>query len=190
MANDSGKQTYMEKQKNLLAKLQEANYAPYEGDKDEALNHIGQMLTGFTDYVNVVIREQVMTPIWRQRCEPEELKDNIEAIDRQRRITHDACIANVNVLNRISGMVGLPPFADIDTSDRYAVADFIGDYVNEVFNGGIHGGMDAAVKDRHQDYDRKAVTDRVKDFEASMAARGLSIQEETHAQAGYEGPEV
>lgn len=177
--------TYMQKQKALLDKLEATGYAVYEGDKDEALDHVGSMLTGFADYANIIIRENVMMPIWRQRCEPEEFRDRVTDIDRQRRIQHEACIANVNVLNRISGKLDLEPFMDIDTDDRNAVADAIGAYVNEVYNDGVHGGIDAATMERREQYDRKQVGERLRSLESDMAARGLSAhdtQEAAHAQ--------
>lgn len=168
-----GGQSFMEKESALLRRLKETDYAMFDGNKDEALDTVGSSLMSMPDYVNTVVRMQVMQPIWAQRCEQDEYMDNVQRIDRQRKHAHDAVIANVNILNRMSAGLGLQPFADVDTADRHAVADLAGRYVNEIYNGGIGGGIDAAVKDKIHDYPRQKAYDRAADLDRMLSSRGL-----------------
>ena len=146
MSNNQQPPNYIEKEKAIIAKLAESKYELFDGDRDEALDFVASNLSKFTDYTNVVIREQVMQPIWRIRCEREDFIAN-----------HNAAIDAVNILNRTSKMLGLPPFAEVDTNNRYAVADFCGTYVNQVYNQGIGNTTIADVtKNRQVDYDTES----------------------------------
>lgn len=153
--------TFLEKQNAIIQKLHDTNYELFDGDKDEALDTLETELTAFPEYANVVIREQIMVPIWRERCEPEEFRENVQNMDTRRRDAHDNAITSVNVLNRISSKLGLEPFADIDTNDRHAVAEMVGQYTNELYNNGIGGSFDDAVYDKKQEYDTKKVSERL-----------------------------
>lgn len=146
--------SYRAKQILIINALKATGYKMFDGDSADAMDFLERNLTSFPDYANVVIREQIMHPIWRVRYDGQELRDRIQDLDHTRRIKHDAAIASVNVLNRFSKNLGLEPFADIDTSDRHAVAAFIGSYVNEMYNNGI-GSPDDAYLNKDQEYDTK-----------------------------------
>lgn len=175
---------FIQKEEALLRRLRETNYDLFDGDVDMAHKMLEDRLTIFPQYANVIIREQVMMPIWRNRCEPEEFRQNCMDIDRQRKHTHDAAIDSVNILNRMSKALGLEPYADVDTNDRYAVADFIGNFVNEVYNDGIKGGIDTAVKEKTADYDTKKVGERLRRLDADIARAG--IQTSKASEPSYE----
>ena len=172
---------YMDKQNELLLKLRETNYEVFDGDKDEALDFVGDSLTAFPNYANVVIREQIMTPIWRDRCEPEDFRENVERIDRQRRDAHDCAIDSINMLNRLNDRLGLEPMFDVDTTDRHAVAECVGKYVNEVYNDGIGSSFDDATYQKSQEYNPKKITDRLKN-----TIDTLDMQTETRNDYGFD----
>lgn len=153
--------TFLEKQNNLIQKLHDTNYELFDGDKDEALDTIESELTTFPEYANIVIREQIMMPIWRERCDPEEFRENVKNIDTRRRDAHENAITGVNVLNRLSAKLGLEPFADIDTTDRHAVANMVGKYTNELYNNGTGGSFDEAVYNKTKEYDTKKISKRL-----------------------------
>ena len=74
----------------------------------------------------------------------------------------------MNQVNRLCKRYNIAPMFDVDTSDRYAVADMAGLYVNEIYNNGI-GNMDKAVEHlktkNEQSYDPKEIdkdVDRIK----------------------------
>ena len=146
---------FVQKERNLIGALEKSNYAMFDGNKDEALDFVGTALMRFPDYANVVIRQEVMGPIWRARCDAEQYKENMERIDKDRRSKHNCAIDAFNMLNRTSKALGLEPFCNVDTTDRHAVADMVGTYVNQVFNKGIGNTMYDATKDRTGEYDGK-----------------------------------
>lgn len=160
--------SFVKKEAELLQKMQENGYKQFGGDKDKALEFVGSRLQAFPDYANIVIREQVMIPIWRARFEGQEFRDHVQDMDRQRRSAHDSAIMSVNIMNRMCQNHGLEPFADINTQDRHAVAEFVGQYVNELYNNGINGGMDAATLGKRVDYDPKRPHNRLKELDAKF----------------------
>ena len=144
---------YITKEQKILKALEKQNYKMFDGNKNEALDFIESTLTAFPTYANTVIREQIMTPIRRQRYEGQELRDKIQDIDEQRHWNHESAISSVNMLNRLSRNLGLELFANINTNDRHAVANMVGQYVNEVYNKGIGNTFDEATYRKSKEYD-------------------------------------
>ncbi len=143
---------FITKEKALLGAMKADNFAIFDGNPNEALDFISSALQRFPDYANIVIREQQLVPLWQATCEPEVLKDRVMGIDRDRRMKHNCAIDAFNQLNRLSEAMGLDKFCDIDTSDRYAVADAVGMYVSQVYDKGIGKTMDEATLDKTQEY--------------------------------------
>lgn len=152
---------YIDKQNELLQKLHDTDYDLFDGDKEEALSFVEEQLTALPDYANIVIKEQIMLPIWQQRYEGEEYRENVQKIDMQRRNTHDCAINSMNILNRINSNLGLDPFFDVDTNDRHAVANAVGKYICEVYNDGIGETFDDSVYNKTQEYDIKKINERL-----------------------------
>ena len=127
--------TYLEKEARMLQEMERTHYANMGGEekKEMTLSFMGMQFDTFISYANTVITQQVMTPLWKVMYEGQEFRDKVESLDRTRRLEHDAAIGGVRILNQMSEKLGLEPFADIDVTDRFAVADFIGTYVNEVY---------------------------------------------------------
>lgn len=171
MANE--KKSYLEKQRDLIEKMRGS-----DGKLDEmSEGFLTRAFTTFPDYANVVIRQQAMIPIWQARYDGQELRDRISEIDTTRRNMHEAAIASANMLNRMCAKNGLEPFFEGDTNDRHAVADFVGDYVNEVYNHGIGKtdgqgreltGMERAVHQRRENYDRSVPGKRLREVNAKF----------------------
>lgn len=167
------KKTYLQKQAELIDKMR--------GDDGKLDDMSARFLTNafvtFPDYANVVIREQTMLPIWAARYEGQEYRDRVSEIDTRRHNCHEAAITGVNMLNRMCARHGLEPFFDGDTNDRHAIADFVGDYVNEIYNHGIGKtddrgreltGMERAVYKRNADYDTSIPGKRLKEVNAKF----------------------
>lgn len=153
--------SFLEKQNELLLKLHDTNYEMFDGDKEEALDFISESLSAFPNYANIVVKEQVMLPIWKHRCEPNEYRENVQMLDKQRRNAHDCAIDSMNMLNRLGDNLGLEPMFDIDTEDRHAVADAVGKYICEVYNDGIGKTFDDAVYNKTSEYDSKKINERL-----------------------------
>ena len=149
--------TFIQKIKNIINKLVETNFDFFDGSVDEACEFLEKRLISFPDYANVVIREQICLPMWRLRLDPEDFRINVQEIDRQRRDYHEAAIDAVNILNRLCAAIEVEPFSDIDTTDRHAVADMVGDFVIELYREGIGNsgmsGMDGATYEVRDSYD-------------------------------------
>lgn len=122
---------YIEKEKELMDAMRQNGFELFDGNSDDAYDTLERIFMAFVDYANCVIRMQVMVPIWRNRYEGEDLRDKIQEIDHTRRIYHEAAISSLVKLNRLCKMHGLPVYSDTDTSDRYAVADFVGTWISE-----------------------------------------------------------
>lgn len=120
---------YVEKEKELMDAMKQTGFELFDGSSDDAYDTLERIFMAFVDYANCVIRMQVMVPIWRNRYEGEDLRDKIQEIDHTRRIYHEAAISSLVKLNRLCKMHGLPVYSDTDTSDRYAVADFVGTWI-------------------------------------------------------------
>lgn len=164
---------FIDREKMLLEKLQQTNYEMFDGDKEEALDFVSQRLTAFPNYANVVIREQILTPIWRVNLEGQDLRDRIMEMDQRRRSSHENAIASLNGLNRMCERLGIGKFADIDTTDRHAVADFVGDYVSEMYNNGTGKGFEAATSTKNREYDTARTRQRILEMEQELQVAGL-----------------
>lgn len=175
----------MDRAKKIMSKLQETNYDLFDGDKDEALDFLADKMESFPKYANVVIREQIMMPIWQQRYEGQEFRDKVQSIDATRRYAHESTISACDILNRMSKNLGLEPFANIDTKDRHAVAEFVGQAVNEMYNDGIGNNgraFDAATYNKSQEYDARKMHEELakldKNYDAIKQSDGATAQQE------------
>lgn len=127
----------LEKEKNLVKAMQEQDFQPYfHGDREDALITIARAFDSFLAYQTTVIRMTAMQPIIRARYKGQELRDEITNLDGNRRSAHEATIANVSMLNRICDAFGTEKIAQIETTDRYQVADFVGQYCAEIYETG------------------------------------------------------
>lgn len=151
----------------LVKAMAKSDYEIFDHDKEEALDTVQTWLQSFPAYANVVVSQQSTMPILQARYEGADYREAVARLDSQRKNYHEAAIASVGGLNRMSSMLGLEPFADIDVKDRHAVADFVGDYVGQLYQTGTRG-MDGATLNRAGSYDVKAAN--------SYVERAASIQ--------------
>jgi hypothetical protein len=164
----------LQKEKDLLAAMEHQGYEKMFDSKDDALDFVSDCFMALVDYQNIVINQVVMTPIYYQRFEGEELRDKVQALDERRRNIHDKTIGKVAQLNRICDKYSVPHIAEIDTNDRYAVADFVGQFCYEMYESGMtHRNVSIEDKkitmddlmalrgDRRDDYDKNVVKDFV-----------------------------
>lgn len=85
------------------------------------------------------------------------------------------------MLNRLNERLGLEPMFDVDTTDRHAVAECVGKYVNELYNNGIGNGFDDTVYEKTNEYDSKKVTQRLEN-----TIETFNISAETENNHGFE----
>lgn len=174
---------YIEKETEMIKKLKESNYALFDGDKDDALDFIGDKLDAFPKYANVVINQQITTPLIYNHYDGEELREKIQDLDSKRHWAHEGAIDSLNQLNRLSKDLGLEPFADVDTSDRYKVADFVGQYVSQVYDLGQGKTLDDATYQKRTQYDTtnaKRLAELDAKFESVLNADSTTNELEKH----------
>jgi hypothetical protein len=123
----------VERTQAIVDRLKETDYELFDNDKDEALDFVESRLEAFLKYADMVIREQIMRPVSKAAYEGQEYRDKVQDYDESRHCAHENAIAAIDALNRISERLGLEPFADVDTKDRYAVAAYIGQVVSEMY---------------------------------------------------------
>lgn len=141
-------------------------------DKDDAYDTIGHCMESFINYQNSVIHMSIMQPIIYAKYDGQEIRDRVQDMDSRRRIAHESAISNANILNRICDMYDVDHIVNVDTSDRHAVADFIGDFCNEMYeNGqGLRNQEERAkqINDRtnaHKLYDQAKIHRRIEELD-------------------------
>ena len=128
---------YIVREQEIIKRLEATNYAIYDGSAEEALAGLSRWLRAFLDYAARVNEQQIALPVLYKTHEGAELQNEVMRLDTARRAAHNNAIASLAALNRLCQALGVPPFADVDTADRRAVAGFVGDYAKQVFDHGI-----------------------------------------------------
>lgn len=169
--------TVLEKQATLLKAMKEQNYTHYfDGDKDDALDTIGDAMTSFVEYQNSVINMAIMQPMLYARYEGDDLRDRVMNLDTTRRMKHESAIANAKMLNRICDAYGLEPFVPIPDGpiedQRAAVAAFAGTFCNEIYDEKRTRSPQESYElfqqhvNTHQPYESKNVRTRLEDIDS------------------------
>lgn len=108
-------------------------------DDPDMLEFLGDQFDTFGDYVNAVARMEYKIPILRAtKDDVADFQNAVQELDKMRRVYHNSAINACNILNRFSAKLGLEPFYEGSTDDRYQVADFAGRFVNELYCNGIY----------------------------------------------------
>lgn len=68
------------------------------------LKTIEEVIDGCGDYVQSVVQMESAIQVARFRMEPDQYVKYIENLDKSRRANHNACIANIKMLNRLCTM--------------------------------------------------------------------------------------
>lgn len=128
---------YYEKEQEIIDALKKEDFASFKGDKSRAMAFLRRNLSSFPDYMNAVITQQALMPTWKLQLEPEEFRFKSMEMDRARRDAHEGAIGSVNALNRLcTAKLHIGPFSTVDTNDRYAVAEMVREYCDEVYDKG------------------------------------------------------
>ena len=87
------------------------------------------------DYVKAVYMMEVTMQLQRARLgeDSREYAEKLAELDHKRRSHHECAIAAVSVVNRMCGIYGVESIFDGNLDDRYEVADFCGNLVDEIF---------------------------------------------------------
>ena len=127
------------------------------GDED-ALMLLKFAADGITEYVNSVCKHFYMAKIIVAEKGWFDSREEIASLDKSRHFAHGNAIMLLRAVNRQCEKQRIEPFCDVDLNDRYAVANFCGAFVNEVFNHMIGGGIDEAVMAQEEGYDPELIS--------------------------------
>lgn len=120
--------------KGKFEKLVEAIRMQVTDEPEDFLELVEKDMCSFGEYVNAVMSMEVGINIARARLEGEELRDRIMQLDQRRRDCHEMAIVGVKRLNRFAEQFNVPKIYLGDVEDRYSVADFCMETVNEFFS--------------------------------------------------------
>ncbi len=135
-------------------------------DRELILDAIEQKSSSFVKYVEAVYNMELTTPIIYAKYDGAELRDKIENLDHRRRICHDSAISACAFFNRQCEYYNIEKFCP-ETTDRYIIADFIGEFVNEVYLAGTRErvkSMDDMIKVAKEDNCIPIKNDKVKNI--------------------------
>ena len=154
--------TITERQNNLIRAMKQQNFQQFfDGDAQDAYETLTSAMESLVNYQNSVISMETQMKFLRFIKEGQDFRDAVVQLDTNRRYKHDAAIANLNILNRISEAYGVEPFCPVDTSDRHAAADFIGEWCNEMYNNGQNPNQLQAEKTM----DKTVIRDRIAELD-------------------------
>jgi hypothetical protein len=118
--------------KELLKALELNGYKPFDSQK-EAHDFLLERYEKIENYVHTVYMQHWNNISVRRRLSDDEMRREIERIDRNRTMVHNAAMDAINQLNRLGNMFGIEKVVDIDTIDRKVAARGIGEFVLETF---------------------------------------------------------
>lgn len=131
---------YHERFKNLIISMEHQNFIPFfEGDKEEGYEFLEDNFKSFDRYFEHVKYEVRSSPIWYARYEGQELIDKIQHEDKKRRAYHNSACASLKIFNRLCKAYEVEEICQIEENlepdeERRLVADFIGQYMNQLYS--------------------------------------------------------
>ena len=145
---------YYEKFSKMIAAVRNMDNSE---DVEFYLDTIQQKIDRFESYVEKVFKMVIQYPILDARFEGQALQDKKMALDESRTVAHNAAIAACSVLNRICISLDVEPFCpNPDEHSRTEIADFVGQFVYEVYLAGTG----------HSDLSINSMDDIVKEAES------------------------
>lgn len=133
--------SYIRKIKQLYKALEDSGFQQYrtcgeslEEAKHDATEDILNATNSFNEYYNFLVMQPTRITSLSLRYEGEDYRDAVQKLDSDRKSKHDVAIGKVTQLNRQCENMKLGKFAEIDTSDREAVANFIAGFCAEAIN--------------------------------------------------------
>ena len=107
--------TITERQNNLIRAMKQQNFQQFfDGDAQDAYETLTSAMESLVNYQNSVISMETQMKFLRFIKEGQDFRDAVVQLDTNRRYKHDAAIANLNILNRISEAYGVEPFCPVD----------------------------------------------------------------------------
>lgn len=133
--------SYIRKIKQLYKALEDSGFQQYrtcgeslEEAKHDATEDILNATNSFNEYYNFLVMQPTRITSLSLRYEGQDYRDAVQKLDSDRKSKHDVAIGKVTQLNRQCENMKLGKFAEINTTDREAVANFIASFCAEAIN--------------------------------------------------------
>lgn len=81
----------------------------------------------FAKYTKIVLTFDDKMNVWREEKSGEDYRRNVSKLDKDRRLLHDNCLHDIDIINRMAKADGIEPFADFDVknTNRRDIGDLI-----------------------------------------------------------------
>lgn len=81
----------------------------------------------FAKYTKIVLTFDDKMNVWRKEKSGEDYRRNVSKLDKDRRLLHDNCLHDIDIINRMAKADGIEPFADFDVTNanRRDIGDLI-----------------------------------------------------------------
>lgn len=112
--------------KNLIDKLEISNYSLFGGDKSKIDTYISSNLLLICDYVNTVIKQQIMFPVWAEYGDADSQKNAIH----QNKAAYGYATIGALKLNELSNSMNSDA---IFSSNSFERRDEFGDCAQQLF---------------------------------------------------------
>lgn len=125
---------FIDKEYKLLSRLYDTDYKAFGGSQYEASVFVTDKFAAFAHYASAVLLSQSRLPVLHSCVNGQELRQGVHNIEQNLRAARENAVSAINTLNSMFLSLGMEKFADIDTDDEMQVADFMSDYINELFD--------------------------------------------------------
>jgi hypothetical protein len=115
-----------------IKKLIDAINASQEKFKADDLLAVEDFINDCGRYIERVNAMEAALQVARLRMEPEDYRQLIMDLDRSRKLTHDALIASVRLVNRLCGVYGVEKIYT-GPDERIPIAEFAKEVTDEYF---------------------------------------------------------
>lgn len=114
--------SYLEKERLILDRLRETDYAIFGGSKDDALSFVANSLLSIIEYQNTVVRTNIL-----------ETTHNNDDTKKDRERALKQATDGIDSLNILCRELGLKPFMSTTLINMRGFRTTISDYTSELF---------------------------------------------------------
>lgn len=90
----------------------------YRKSSDEMYQDLGQTTWDhFHDYAKIVLNFDDQMVAWKKEKSGNDYRNTVKDLDNKRRLTHNNCLHDIDIMNRLAKSDNLPPFAVFKSSN-------------------------------------------------------------------------
>ena len=118
--------TYIEKERLLIDKLRETNYAAFNGNKTDALDFVEKNLSTIAKCPTAIAKADI-------NAMTHKTDEATTEADNAKKTAAASAINSIIAVNDLCDKLGIPKFMDIDLNNGDAIGQAVGDYMKEIF---------------------------------------------------------